>query len=90
MPGKAPKTRRPVRHVHRHADGSVWARGRMLAGKPHGFWVWFRKNGVRMRSGYFEKGKQTGTWTTYDRKGKAFKVTVMKAGRRTTPRRRKG
>lgn len=28
-----------------------------------------------MRSGSFNKGKQTGKWTTYDRKGKVVKVT---------------
>jgi antitoxin component YwqK of YwqJK toxin-antitoxin module len=32
-----------------------------------------------MRSGYFEDGKQTGEWTTYDRKGQIYKVTKMKS-----------
>jgi antitoxin component YwqK of YwqJK toxin-antitoxin module len=32
-----------------------------------------------MRSGYFENGKQTGEWTTYDAKGKVVKVTRMKS-----------
>ena len=31
-----------------------------------------------MRSGYFDKGKQVGEWTTYDGKGKVYKVTKMK------------
>ena len=26
----------------------------------------------------FRKGKQTGEWTTYDKKGKVYKVTKMK------------
>jgi antitoxin component YwqK of YwqJK toxin-antitoxin module len=30
-----------------------------------------------MRSGYFKNGKQTGKWTTYDRKGKVYKVTDL-------------
>jgi hypothetical protein len=33
-----------------------------------------------MRSGYFdENGEQEGEWTTYDKKGKTYKVTKMKA-----------
>jgi antitoxin component YwqK of YwqJK toxin-antitoxin module len=43
----------------------------------NGCWEWFRKDGSRMRSGSFKAGKQTGTWTTYDRKGRVFKVTEM-------------
>jgi antitoxin component YwqK of YwqJK toxin-antitoxin module len=31
-----------------------------------------------MRSGYFEDGQQVGQWTTYDRNGKAVKVTTIK------------
>jgi len=31
-----------------------------------------------MRSGYFERGRQVGEWTTYDKKGCVFKVTAMK------------
>ncbi len=30
-----------------------------------------------MRSGSFKSGAQTGTWTTYDRKGAVYKVTEM-------------
>jgi antitoxin component YwqK of YwqJK toxin-antitoxin module len=49
-----------------------------LAGKVMvGYWEWFRKDGSRMRSGSFEKGVQVGKWTTYDRKGKVYKVTQM-------------
>ncbi|HSB47743.1 MAG TPA: DUF1801 domain-containing protein [Candidatus Bilamarchaeum sp.] len=67
-----------VKFVKRHSDGSVWAKGTMLNGKMEGYWQFFRKGGgAIMRSGYFKKGKQTGKWTTYDSKGKAFKVTDM-------------
>ena len=52
----------------------------MVGGKPHGYWVWFRKSGTRMRTGYFDKGKQVGKWTTYDAKGRVFKVTEMTKG----------
>lgn len=43
-----------------------------------GYWEWFRKDGVRMRSGYFGKGVQVGEWTTFDRKGAVCKVMTMK------------
>jgi antitoxin component YwqK of YwqJK toxin-antitoxin module len=62
----------------RHRDGSLWARGRMKAGKPDGFWKWFRKDGTVMRSGYFGSGQPVGKWTTFDAKGKVVKVTVKK------------
>jgi antitoxin component YwqK of YwqJK toxin-antitoxin module len=44
----------------------------------HGYWQWYRKDGVIMRSGYFNKNKQVGEWTTYNKQGKVFKVTKMK------------
>jgi antitoxin component YwqK of YwqJK toxin-antitoxin module len=61
-----------------HKDGSIWARGHLLDGVATGYWEWFRKDGTRLRSGSFENGVQVGEWTTYDRKGKVFKVTLMK------------
>ena len=61
-----------------HNDGSVWAKGTMLDGALDRYFEWFRKDGTRMRSGYFRKGKQVGEWTTYDRKGKVVKVTQIK------------
>ncbi len=65
-------------YVHYHKDGSIWAKGKMRAGKPNGYWEWYRKGGTRMRSGYFKNGVQIGEWTTYDQKGAVYKVTVMK------------
>jgi len=50
----------------------------MLGDQMHGYWEWYRKNGVIMRSGYFDHGKQVGEWTTYDREGNVYKVTKMK------------
>jgi antitoxin component YwqK of YwqJK toxin-antitoxin module len=46
-----------------------------------GYWEWFRKDGTKMRSGYFENGKQVGEWTTYYAKGTVVKVTKMKSPR---------
>ena len=40
-----------------------------------GYWEWFRKDGTKLRSGYFKDGKQVGEWTTYDRTGAPHKVT---------------
>jgi antitoxin component YwqK of YwqJK toxin-antitoxin module len=31
-----------------------------------------------MRSGTFKNGEQFGEWTTYDREGKVYKVTMIK------------
>ena len=77
MPAKKlSKTKK--KYVKLHNDGSIWAKGTMLDGQPEGYWEWFRKDGVRMRSGYFERGKQVGEWTSYDKKGKVYKVTRMK------------
>jgi hypothetical protein len=75
MPTKKPAAQP---HIQYHKDGSVWAKGQTLDGVPTGYWEWFRKGGVRMRSGYFEKGEQVGQWTTYDGNGVVYKVTTMK------------
>ena len=74
----ATKRRAAKPHVHYHKDGSLWAKGQTIDDVATGYWEWFRKDGSKLRSGYFENGKQTGEWTTYDRKGKVYKVTKMK------------
>ena len=76
MPKKLTKNRKATtkRIVH-HKDGSVWAVGKMVGSVPDGYWEWFRKEGSKMRSGYFEKGKQIGQWITYDKTGAVVKVT---------------
>ncbi len=65
--------------IDRHKDGSIKARGRVIDDVLTGYWEWFRKEGTKMRSGYFEDGKQVGEWTTYDAKGRVVKVTKMKS-----------
>jgi len=65
-------------HRRYHKDGSLWAVGPMRDGVPEGDWQWFRKDGTRLRSGRFEAGRQVGAWTTYDKAGAVYKVTVMK------------
>ncbi len=68
----------PKEHTQLHADGSIWAKGQMLGDQMHGYWEWYRKNGIIMRSGNFDNGKQVGEWTTYDKDGKVYKLTIMK------------
>ncbi len=62
----------------RHKNGSVWARGQTLDGEMTDYWEWFRKDGTKLRSGWFENGEQVGEWTTYDARGEVYKVTRMK------------
>lgn len=71
-----PVATKPLKVFHR--DGSLWAQGQTRGGKETGYWEWFRQDGTKLRSGHFEKGEQTGEWTTYDRKGKVYKVTLIK------------
>jgi antitoxin component YwqK of YwqJK toxin-antitoxin module len=65
-------------HVVYHKDGSVWAKGKLIGETMAGYWEWFRKDGTKLRSGYFEDGEQTGTWTTYDKNGDVYKMTEMR------------
>ena len=74
----ATKKTSPIPYTKYHKDGSVWAVGQMLNDIPTGYWEWFRKDGTKMRSGTFDLGQQVGEWTTYDREGKVYKMTVMK------------
>lgn len=67
----------------RHKGGTLMARGQMRDGVATGYWEWFRIDGTRLRSGHFEAGEQVGEWTTYDRSGRPYKVTVMKPSRKT-------
>ena len=64
-------------YTKNHNDGSIWAKGQMVDGVMEGYWEWFRKDGTKMRSGNFKKGKQVGEWITYDQKGKVYKVTLF-------------
>ena len=59
MPGRK-QSKSKKSNVKLHNDGRIWAKGTMLDGQPEGYWEWFQKDGVRMRSGYFERGKQVG------------------------------
>jgi antitoxin component YwqK of YwqJK toxin-antitoxin module len=66
-----------TKYIKYHKDGSVWAKGEMVDDSMEGYWEWFRKDGSRMRSGYFKAGQQVGEWTTYSKGGRVVKVTDM-------------
>jgi antitoxin component YwqK of YwqJK toxin-antitoxin module len=59
-----------------HVNGkTIWSKGKMVDGKPDGYWEWYRIDGTRKRSGDFKKGEPVGEWITYDSNGKTYKVT---------------
>lgn len=74
--------------VQTHKDGSIWAKGQVVGDVPTGYWEWFRRDGTKSRSGYFDGGKQVGEWITYDKSGAVYKVTDMKEGSDKKPRAR--
>jgi antitoxin component YwqK of YwqJK toxin-antitoxin module len=85
---KAPVKKTPAQeHLHYHKDGTLWAKGQMAGHVMTGYWEWFRKDGTRLRSGHFENGEQIGEWITYDKQGKVYKMTNIKAKK---PKAKKG
>lgn len=59
-----------------HANGkTIWSKGKIIDGKPEGYWEWYRIDGTIKRSGYFENGEPVGQWITYDNEGKHYKMT---------------
>ena len=59
-----------------HANSNtIWSKGKITHGKPEGYWEWYRIDGTIKRSGHFENGEPVGEWTTYDDRGKPYKVT---------------
>jgi antitoxin component YwqK of YwqJK toxin-antitoxin module len=66
---------KPVPSVSHYDNGNVRYRGATLDAEMHGEWEFFRKDGSRMRSGAFDRGRQVGIWLTYDRAGKVVKET---------------
>jgi antitoxin component YwqK of YwqJK toxin-antitoxin module len=59
------------------ANGNVKHRGAHLDDEMHGPWEWYRLDGSLMRTGSFDRGRQVGTWRTYDRAGRAVKETHL-------------
>jgi antitoxin component YwqK of YwqJK toxin-antitoxin module len=69
---------RAIPHVEHYGNGKVKLKGAHLDSEMHGAWEFYRLDGSLMRSGEFDRGKQIGTWRTYDRAGKVVKETRFK------------
>ena len=69
----------PIEETVRFANGRTKYTGFRLDGEMHGEWSWYRTDGSLMRTGAFERGRQVGTWRTYDRQGKVVKETTFGA-----------
>lgn len=61
--------------VEYYKNGGVKSKGKYKGSKMHGKWEFYRMDGSIMRSGAFTNGVQSGTWITYDAKGKKVKET---------------
>ena len=65
----------PAEETVRYANGNVKMRGGYLEGEMHGDWAWYRTDGSLMRTGRLHRGRQVGTWRTFDRSGELVKET---------------
>jgi antitoxin component YwqK of YwqJK toxin-antitoxin module len=73
---------KPTSAIDHYDNGTVRFRGANLAGKMHGPWKFFRRDGSLMRSGSFDRGTQVGVWRTYDRTGSVVKETDFSRAQR--------
>lgn len=60
-----------------YPNGFLKARGKRKAGRLHGGWEWFRRDGTIKRSGNFRDDVQVGVWVTYDASGAPYKQTRL-------------
>lgn len=60
-------------------NGNVKQRGGYLDGEMHGPWEFFRRDGSTLRSGIFDRGRQVGTWRSYDRESIVTRETEFPA-----------
>jgi antitoxin component YwqK of YwqJK toxin-antitoxin module len=65
----------PREEITHFGNGRVKYTGFMLDGEMHGDWSWYRTDGSLMRTGSFDRGRQIGTWRTFDRSGAVVKET---------------
>jgi antitoxin component YwqK of YwqJK toxin-antitoxin module len=68
-------TDEPVGDTAHYANGGIKYTGFRLNGEMHGAWSFYRTDGSLMRIGAFNRGKQVGTWRTFDRSGTVVKET---------------
>ena len=67
----------PIPEIEHYANGNVKMKGLRLGSEMHGDWEWYRTDGSLMRSGRFDRGKQIGSWKTFDREGRLVKETTF-------------
>lgn len=67
----------PVEETVHFGNGQTKYSGFRLDGEMHGAWSWYRTDGSLMRTGEFDRGRQVGTWRTFDRAGNAVKETAF-------------
>ena len=67
----------PVEETAQFGNGGTKYSGFRLNGEMHGAWSWYRTDGSLMRNGEFDRGRQVGTWRTYDRAGNVVKETAF-------------
>jgi antitoxin component YwqK of YwqJK toxin-antitoxin module len=72
-----PPADEPVEETVTYGNGRTKYTGFLLGGEMHGAWSWYRTDGSIMRTGEFDRGRQIGTWRTFDRKGKVVKETSI-------------
>ena len=70
-----PDEKKTGKVVDRYDNGNIRYKGQLKNGKMHGAWLFYRRDGSKIRSGSFKDGKQAGIWRTYDRDGKLVKTT---------------
>jgi len=70
-------TDEPVEETAHDANGKIKYTGFRLNGEMHGAWSFYRTDGSLMRSGEFGRGKQVGTWRTFDRSGTVVKESSL-------------
>ena len=68
-----------IEDIVRYGNGRTKYSGFRLDGEMHGAWSWYRTDGSIMRTGTFDRGRQIGTWRTFDRSGKVVKETAFGA-----------
>lgn len=71
------KESEPTPDVAYYDTGGVRYRGFQLDGEMHGSWEFLRRDGSTMRAGEFRRGRQVGTWRTFDRAGAVIKETTF-------------
>ena len=62
--------------VH-YGNGKLKYTGFRIGDQMHGAWSWYRTDGSIMRTGEFDRGRQIGTWRTFDRQGSVVKETLL-------------